>query len=89
MQDYYDFTYDAEMFPVDEMNRFVAKLHQNGQKFVPIIDPGIAVAVNHPDYEAYTEGIEKDLFIKNIEGENFLGQVWPGNLTYVARCRVI
>lgn len=73
MQNYRDFTYDAQQFPAAEVKSFVDKLHSNGQHFVPIVDPGIMV---YPGYEAYERGVKEDLFIKDIKGNNFLGQVW-------------
>lgn len=75
MQDYRDFTVDAKNFPQAEVASFVDKLHQNGQHFVPIVDPGIMV---YAGYEAYEKGIKEDLFIKDIKGNYYLGQVWPG-----------
>lgn len=30
-------------FPLSEVRSFVSQLHQNGQHFVPIVDPGIMV----------------------------------------------
>lgn len=75
MQEYRDFTWDSKNFPESTVSDFVDKLHQNGQHFVPIIDPGIMVYNN---YDAYDEGMKKDLFVKDINGDNYLGQVWPG-----------
>ena len=42
---------------------------------MPIIDPGIMV---YSGYEAYERGMKEDLFIKDISGGYYLGQVWPG-----------
>lgn len=75
MQNYRDFTTDADNFPMTEMKSFVDSLHENGQHFVPIVDPGIMV---YDDYPAYTDGMKEDIFVKDINGDPYLGQVWPG-----------
>lgn len=61
MVDYRDFTYDKKAFA--GLPEFIDKLHDNNQKFVPIIDAGIAV---RPDqgYDAYDSGIKEDIFMK-------------------------
>ena len=75
MQNYRDFTLDAVNFAQPEVAKFIGNLHDNGQHFLPIIDPGIMVA---PGYEAYERGLKEELFVKDISGGNYLGQVWPG-----------
>eukprot|EP01039_Chlorochromonas_danica_P004765 gene4765-5225_t len=75
MQNYRDFTFDSVNFPQAQVASFVDKLHNNGQHFVPIVDPGIMV---YSGYEAYDRGVKEDLFIKDLNGNNYLGQVWPG-----------
>lgn len=75
MEAYRDFTFDPTNFPVEETRKFVEGLHEDGMKFVPIIDPGIMV---YADYEAYEEGLEKEVFVKDVSGGYYLGQVWPG-----------
>jgi alpha-D-xyloside xylohydrolase len=72
---YKDFTTDPTNFPVSEVKSFVDTLHANGQHFVPIVDPGIMVEAG---YEAYEQGLAKDLFVKDVSGSPYLGQVWPG-----------
>lgn len=47
-------------------------LHRRKQKWVPIVDPGIAI---DPDYAPYTEGIRDDIFLKDATGGNYVGQV--------------
>ena len=75
MQNYRDFTWDSKVFQVSEVSSFVSQLHANGQHFVTIVDPGIMV---YDGYNAYDEGMKKDVFIKDLTGSPYLGQVWPG-----------
>jgi len=75
MQAYRDFTFDSVNFPLNEVVSFVEGLHKNGQHFVPIIDPGIMV---YAGYDAYEKGLQQDVFVKDVSGGNYLGQVWPG-----------
>jgi alpha-D-xyloside xylohydrolase len=75
MEAYRDFTTDSSNFPAAETKKFVDQLHADGMKFVPIIDPGIMV---FSGYEAYEDGMKEGVFVKDISGGYYLGQVWPG-----------
>lgn len=75
MSKFYDFTLDPENFPAPEMQKLLADVHSRGQKFVPIVDPGIP---DDKTNNAYTKGLEMDIFIKDPTGKPYLGQVWPG-----------
>jgi len=79
MQDYRDFTTDAKNFPMDQVASFVNTLHQKGQRFVPMVDPGIMAMSG---YDAYEQGVKDDIFVKDIKGNNYLGQVWPGPVNF-------
>lgn len=59
------------------MQSLVDELHNNNQRFVPIIDPGIFV--EDSEYQAYQDGVNQDVFVKDLYGENpYLAQCWPG-----------
>lgn len=77
---YLDFTHDEERFPLKEWRGFVDELHANGQHYVMLVDPGIGTA--YDDYETYKRGLEQDIYLKNDNGEPYLGQVWPGPVVY-------
>ncbi|RPD56306.1 hypothetical protein L226DRAFT_469159 [Lentinus tigrinus ALCF2SS1-7] len=74
-----DFTTDPVSFPADEVRAFIAELTANHQHYIPIVDAAIAKLVNDSDvYDPYTRGTDLDVFIKNPNGTEYLGQVWPG-----------
>ena len=77
MDSYRDFTNDGNSF--GKLREHVEYLHQNGQKFVPILDNAIPITMNDTDeYEPYTDGHERDVFMKNPNGTEYIGRVWPG-----------
>ena len=46
---------------------------------IPILDAAIPKIVNTTDvYDTYTKGVELDVFMKNPDGSEYVGQVWPG-----------
>ncbi|EKM60245.1 glycoside hydrolase family 31 protein [Phanerochaete carnosa HHB-10118-sp] len=74
-----DFTADPVSFPPDEMRTFIQELAQNNQHYIPIVDAAIAHQGNASDlYAPYLRGAELDAFVKNPDGSEYIGQVWPG-----------
>ena len=52
----------------------MARLHANGQRWVPILDPGIHI---RSGYYAYDSGVAQDVFLRDISGGYYVGQVNP------------
>ncbi|KAJ7473458.1 glycosyl hydrolases family 31-domain-containing protein [Mycena latifolia] len=74
-----DFTADPVSFPPEEMREWIAGLKANHQHYVPIVDAAVAKEVNSSDhYAPYAKGTDLDVFIKNPDGSEYVGQVWPG-----------
>lgn len=83
MSNYKDFTYDKDG-SFKDLPAFVDEVHKTNQKFVPILDIGVAMRPNS-NYPAYDEGMKDDVFIKinAVTGpEPFIGKVWPNEAHY-------
>ncbi|XPS79851.1 Alpha-glucosidase [Ascochyta lentis] len=81
MDQYRDFTLDPVTFSPSGVADFFGWLHSNNQHFVPIVDAAIYIPnpTNASDaYETYTRGNESDVFLKNPDGSQYIGAVWPG-----------
>ncbi len=77
MEGYRVFTFDRARFP--NPKKMIRELNQKGFKVVPIVDPGVK---KDPEYSVYREGIENGYFCKKLEGDLFLGEVWPGESAF-------
>jgi alpha-glucosidase len=73
MEDYKIFTADDGRFP--NFKNFAGSMFEKGFKLVPIIDPGVKT---QKGYYVYDEGLRRNVFCKDENGENFVGAVWPG-----------
>lgn len=73
MDAYKVFTWHPERFANPEAT--LSQLRDMGFHTTVIIDPGIKV---EKGYEAYEDGLAKDMYIKYPDGEPYQGQVWPG-----------
>ena len=73
MDDYKVFTFHPDRFP--NPKSFNKQLLENGIHTVCIVDPGIKVEAG---YEAYEDGLDKDVFVKYPDGLPFSAEVWPG-----------
>lgn len=77
MDGYRDFTFDPKRFP-DPRGLF-ADLHAMGFKVVTIVDPGVKL---DEDYAVYRRGHEGGWFIRQPNGEEYHGEVWPGTVAF-------
>jgi alpha-glucosidase len=73
MDGFRSFTWDPVTFPDPE--GLTSALAAKGFRSVAIVDPGIKV---DPAWDVYTEGVEKGHFLKEADGEPYVGEVWPG-----------
>jgi alpha-glucosidase (family GH31 glycosyl hydrolase) len=80
MDSYQDFTLDPVNFPPNEVAEFIAKEKGEGRKAICLIDPGIKV---DPALKSFRDGIEMGIFMKDIEGKEYKGEVWPGATHFI------
>ncbi|KAK6185390.1 hypothetical protein SNE40_007635 [Patella caerulea] len=78
MTEHRDWSYDTNTY--GELPAIVKDLHDHDQKYVMILDPGISSTATN--YASYDEGVQDDIFIKDADGNNLVGSVWPGETTY-------
>jgi alpha-glucosidase len=71
------FTTDPTKFP--DMKALVDDLHAEGFKVISMIDPGLKT---DPEYHAYAQGHAQHLFVRNAEGNEYHGEVWPGDCAF-------
>lgn len=77
MDNFKDFSLNNNKFP--KFKSFVAELKKRGIKIIPIIDAGIKI---EEGYDIYEEGIEKEYFVKDKNGNPFIAAVWPGKVHF-------
>ncbi|XP_036902604.1 sucrase-isomaltase, intestinal [Sturnira hondurensis] len=79
MEERKDFTYDKVNF--SGLPEFVQDLHDHGQKYVIILDPGISISnrANGARYETYERGKAQNVWVNESDGTTaIVGEVWPG-----------
>ncbi|KAJ9115910.1 hypothetical protein QFC22_005053 [Naganishia vaughanmartiniae] len=78
MKHYRNFDFDPNFAPED-FGAFVKYLRSQNQHYIPIIDAAFATTYNDSDvYQTYTRGAELDVWLKNPDGSEYRGRVWPG-----------
>ncbi|KAF2011418.1 glycoside hydrolase family 31 protein [Aaosphaeria arxii CBS 175.79] len=68
------FTLDPERFQLPLVRQLVDHLHAHQQHYVVMVDP----AVSTRDNDAYSKGVEANIFHQYENGSLFQGVVWPG-----------
>ncbi|MBS0197342.1 MAG: alpha-glucosidase [Planctomycetes bacterium] len=71
------FTFDREKFP--DPAALNADLREMGFRTVYMIDPGVKV---DPAYRVYAEARRGGHFIKTARGQEYHGEVWPGDCAF-------
>ncbi|XP_062860469.1 sucrase-isomaltase, intestinal [Trichomycterus rosablanca] len=82
MEEKKDFTYDLVNFK--ELPQFADYMHTQGQKYILILDPAIAISkrINGP-YEAYDRGTQANAWVTEADGKTpLVGEVWPGETVF-------
>jgi len=71
------FTIDERRYPCEQMKELTTK---HKKRWVPIIDPG--ARITNPQGPGTSAGMERDIFLKNKNGVNLVGSVWPGRVYF-------
>ncbi|KAI8971501.1 alpha glucosidase [Mycotypha africana] len=79
MEETKDFSFDGVNFPKKRMIALGEQLHKEGQNYVVMVDPAISA---NTTYGPYVRGTEMDVWIKNPDGSDYVGMVWPGYTTF-------
>lgn len=77
MDEYHVFTFNRKTFP--HPKEMIEGLKKQGFHVVPIVDPGIPV---DPEFEVYVQGVRNHYFCRDVEGNLFKGEVWPGESVF-------
>lgn len=63
----------------DDAAGLISYLKEKGIRTITIIDPGVKV---DEEYEVFKRGKEGNHFTKKLDGEIFIGAVWPGDSAF-------
>jgi len=77
MDGYRIFTFDHDRFP--DPAALNADLHAQGFHTVWMIDPGVKV---DPGYGVYVEGTRAKAWVRQADGGEYDGEVWPGDCAF-------
>ena len=77
MDEYRVFTTNPETY--GDLAQLSKQLEVLGKKLVPIVDPGVKV---DKDFPVYQEGYNNQYFCQLPNGQQFTGEVWPGDSAF-------
>ncbi|WP_207534441.1 TIM-barrel domain-containing protein [Desertivirga arenae] len=77
MDGYRVFTFHPKNFP--NPTALNDELHQKGFRAVYMIDPGVK---QDKDYNIYKSGSANNVWVRNNDGTDYIGKVWPGDCTF-------
>ena len=63
----------------DDAAGLISDLKEKGIRTITIIDPGVKV---DEEYDVFKRGKEGNYFTKKLDGEMFIGAVWPGDSAF-------
>lgn len=79
MDQHKDFTIDPKNFA--DLPNFVNEMKSKGMHYILMLDPAISSS-QQQGYKPYDDGIANDVFVKDYQGNNLQGVVWPGNTVF-------
>jgi alpha-glucosidase len=77
MDNYKIFSFNQDRFP--NPKKMFTDLNEMGYKMIAIVDPGVK---REAGYDVYEQGQENGYFCKYPNGEDFIGDVWPGGCAF-------
>lgn len=72
------FTWNADLFPTPAAMQ--DDLAKRSRKMVTIIDPHIK---SESGYYVHDQALAKDYYVKNKDGNTYVGHCWPGSVSYL------
>lgn len=77
MHSFRNFTIDTDAYPY--FSDFVVEMKTMNIHLIPIIDAGVKA---EPGYSVDDEGVVNGYFVRNADGTDFVGTVWPGEVHF-------
>jgi len=72
-------TLDPDRFPLPKVREIVDHLHAHNQSYIVMVDPPVALN----DSKSYDNALQKDVLLKDANGEVLVATMWPGATSWV------